>query len=324
MKIIKIEYCSFMKNLTMIATLFFSTTIYASRLFVEYEEIKYVAFNADLSYQTHNLKKNLIKNRVKGITYLVYGQDQRELDIFKKLVSGLFESDNEFNSTIKLLLIKTIGEAKWPQDSFPNLRIDGKKLTFIDSDYYEGFEPDQFISNYFDIQKIHSKATFETGNLVTNRKGDCYTVKEVFSDQMSDEVFSQAFSCKSITRLKHKFGIGHADEVLKFISDNVVLTQDETLVKSLEDKGYKVYLLPKAPMPGRGVMPQRSYVNSLLINGIAYVPTFQNKKLDNKAISVYKKAGLKAIPVDATYISDYGGGALHCLTKTYPDFSLFK
>ncbi len=126
-------------------------------------------------------------------------------------------------------------------------------------------------------------------------------------------------------RLEYVAGIGHVDEVVKFMADDVVLTSIEKYVPDLQALGYKVLLLPVAVLPEKiakmGVMPQRSYVNSLLLNKTVFVPTFGTPD-DEVALNVYRSLGLNVIGVEASYTADWGGGTLHCMTMTYPDFSL--
>ena len=294
-------------------------SIMASRLpFAEYSTVKYVAFSANESYQSAKVKRKILENAQKDIIYLIYYSDERERDVFLNTIKDLMQ-DKTISSQVRLIKLPSYGETLWPTDSFPNLVIDQGEYKFIDSRYYEGFEPDKIIADMFNTELERSGITFEHGNLVSNAMGDCYVVKEIWANRLEDDAFD-VFGCKSLTRLEWKYGIGHADEILKFLSDDVVVTMDKEIIPMLKAKGYKVHLLPKAPNPPPGVMPQRSYVNSLQINDTIYVPQYKNALENKVALKVYESLGFKVIGIDTTYTSDYGGGALHCLTKTYPSF----
>ena len=294
----------------------------AARPFVEYEKVKYVSFSADTTYQTHNLKRDLIKFRVKDITYLVYGDSQRQLDEFKDLVKDLFTSMEEFHKTIKLIPVKGYGEILWAQDALPQAKLTSTGYKLVDSRYYDGFEPDETVAQYFQLPLEKSNFTFEHGNLISTSKGDCYIVNEIFAESIPDSDFKTAFGCKEVTRLKFKYGIGHADEVIKFLSDDIVLTVDKEWASMLRKKGYTVYLLPTPPAaPPWAMQKLRSYANALIVNGTAFVPTFGDKTIDDSALKVYEKAGYKAIGLESSYVVDVAGGGPHCLTKVYPDFT---
>ena len=68
--------------------------------------------------------------------------------------------------------------------------------------------------------------------------------------------------------------------------DNTVLTDEESYVSILEAAGFDVIRLPR---PDRDY---ETYVNSLIVNGIVYVPIFDESN-DEKALQVYRDLGFK-------------------------------
>ena len=129
---------------------------------------------------------------------------------------------------------------------------------------------------------------------------------------MPDGLFKDHYGCQELTRLPFLKGIGHADESVKFVSDFEVLTDEPRYVETLEAKGYKVTLLPR---PNRKF---ETYVNSLIINGVVYVPIFDQSQ-DEEALEVYRQAGFeKVIGINSERLSNDGKGSIHCITMTYP------
>ena len=60
-------------------------------------------------------------------------------------------------------------------------------------------------------------------------------------------------------RLKHLKGIGHSDEVVKFMTDSIVLTDTEEYVDILESHEFEVISVPE---PDR---KYETYINSLIV-----------------------------------------------------------
>ena len=64
-----------------------------------------------------------------------------------------------------------------------------------------------------------------------------------------------------------------------------------------------------------------TYVNFYFVNGALLVPTFGNKKLDERALEILQKhlPDRKVIGVDCVELI-WGLGAIHCLTQQQPVF----
>ncbi len=293
-----------------------------ARPFVEYEPVKYLVMSAGFEYQTLPVKRKILQHLPPGVTVLVYALTAEEWKTFSRLTADLGPLP------LEPVIIVDTGETTWPRDNMPFPVWENNKWHLVDAPYYEGYDPDLPIAAHFGLELKRHHYYFEHGNLVSNRRGECFVVQEIFATQAPDSLFLDSYGCQTLTRLPYLpgmgHGIGHVDEMLKFMSDDLVLTSQPELVKSLEGAGYRVLLLPQAKLPPelakRGVMPQRSYVNSLLLNDTVFVPTF-GLETDEAALDIYRSLGLKVVGVDSAYVADYGGGALHCLTATYPDFN---
>ena len=92
------------------------------------------------------------------------------------------------------------------------------------------------------------------------------------------------YGCKQIDRLPHLEGIGHVDEHVRFVAEDTVLTDLPEYKKTLEASGLKAVLLP------RPSTEMETYVNSLVVNGVAIVPTF-GEKTDAEALKLYESVG---------------------------------
>lgn len=282
----------------------------ALRPYAEYEPVKYLVFSAGFDYQTEGIKRLLLSRLPKGVTALVYPTTESEWDTFKR--AGL---------DAERLVLRSAGEPLWARDSFPFPVMEGGALALAAAPYPKNFDPGDAIAARLGAKLSRHPSPFEHGNLAASARGDCVVVAETISNGVSEETFRGAYGCRRLMRVPHVSGIGHADEVVKFMSDSQALTDQPSFVKGLEAWGYKVTLLPKAALPEalarRGVMPQRSYVNSVLVNGTVFVPTF-GLPADAEALETYGSFGLDVVPVPAAYVADYGGGSLHCITAAYP------
>ena len=134
-----------------------------------------------------------------------------------------------------------------------------------------------------------------------------------------DDLFKTTYGCKTLTRFKHLKGIGHADEVVKFMTDDIVLTDTEEYVDALKKAGFTVNLLPEPDQA------YETYINSLIVNDTIYVPVFGENN-DQKALDIYKSLnlGLKIIPINSRELSTQGQGSIHCITMNYPPMPLYQ
>lgn len=284
-----------------------------TRPWAEYEPVRRLVLSAGFDYQTENLKRALLAALPEDVQVIAYESDERALRLFQEAFPG--------RKNLRVERIRKAGEKLWPRDSWPFPLIENGELSLSGTRYPQHFDPNEEAASLLGAPLRRHDIVFENGNVNANRLGDCLIVQDNFAGQLSDGALMKAYACRTLLRLPWIAGIGHVDEVAKFVADGVVLTDQPAYVEALKARGWRVVLLPQAKLPPelgrRGVMPQRNYLNSVLVNGTAIVPSF-GLEADAEAAAVYRALGFEVVSIDSRYASDYGGGGLHCLTATYP------
>jgi agmatine/peptidylarginine deiminase len=278
----------------------------------EYEEAGYLIFDAIMvGKDAENIKLELIKNLPKTVTAVILiGEEFKDKEKVKKDLTAKYEKliDKE---RLKFVEIK-VKTGYWERDVLP-VPIwmgDAKapKFGVVDAQYFRHYEPDAEVAKHFNAIHVKHSFTYEGGNFLSDSKGNCVTVK---GRSLEEDVYKKYYGCKTITYLPHSSGIGHVDEVVKFISDGVVVTDTESYRSTLEKLGYKVYMLPK--LPG-----YRTYVNSLIVNKTVYVPLYDYEKENKEALETYKSLGFSVFGANSEDLSQEYLGSIHCSTMTYP------
>lgn len=284
------------------------------RPFSEIETAGYLLFHSDTYFNTRVIKDTLAARLPAGVKLAVFTDNPKEVNYLRKRYSKLVGKDR-----LEILSLKynATTRAMWARDNTPvpvlNLSPDAEKAWgVVDAKYYGGDEPDVGIANWFKIPLTKNPYEFEGGNFVADARGNCVIINKLATAFIPDTIFTSLYGCQKVVRLQHLSGIGHADERVKFIDENVVLTDTESYVPELQSLGYEVRLLPK-PQGGE----YRTYVNSLSINDTIFVPIYAEQK-DSDALEVYRSTGKKIIPLDSRTLSDRGYGSIHCITMTYP------
>lgn len=280
--------------------------------YAEYNDAGYLIINSAYQFDSQHIKEGLLKNLPSGVKVVVYTGSE-----LKSNVEDIFARFSEHISPdrLKVISLPRGDRGFWARDGVPVPLVPAKSgqgpLAVVDAKYYHTFEADKEIADLFGANLAQHSYYYEGGNFMASAKGDCIMVDNQQASKMPDSIFSDFYGCKSLTRLPHIKGIGHADESVKFVSDDTVLTDDEGYAKTLQSKGFKVLMLPR---------PQselETYVNSLIVNGTVYLPVF-NQETDEDAIKTYKNLGLKVVPLNSTVLSNDGAGSIHCITMTYP------
>lgn len=288
------------------------------RAFAEYEKAGYLIFSSEFAYRSKAAKLAMAKNLPKDMTLVVFtGSTSKAVaDRIRSTFSKVIEGER-----LKVVYMPQGGRGFWARDGVPvpvwRWATEGsEELAVVDAVYYHNFEPDEEFASLFGANFTEHDFYFEGGNFIANSKNECLIVNKRATQQIPNSIFRDHYGCKVLTRLPHVKGIGHADESVKFIDDQTVLTDEKSYVSLLEDKGYTVVMLPR---PDR---EYETYVNSLIVNGVVYVPVF-NEKNDEKALDVYRQFGFnKVIGLNSTKLSNEGMGSLHCITMTYPQVPL--
>jgi len=277
--------------------------------FAEYHKAGYLIFNDTFDFDSKKAKLTMAKNLPKDVKLVIYTENRNQyytqnlLREFHKVISP---------SRLKLIHINNSNNGFWTRDALPVPMIQySGDLSVVDAKYYHKFEPDFLISQYFYAGLDRHNFHFEGGNFQANSRGDCFIIDNKLVKEIPTKIFTAHYGCKTLTRLDHIKGIGHADESMKFIDDDTIITDSPEYRKVFESKGYTVHMIPRPDKE------YETYVNSLIVNGTVYIPVF-NEKNDQKAINVYKSLGLKTVPIVTKTLSNQGLGSLHCITMTYP------
>ncbi|MCB0378786.1 MAG: agmatine deiminase family protein [Bdellovibrionales bacterium] len=287
-----------------------------ARPFAEFERAGYLIFSSQVSFQSRKAKQMMAKELPPETILVVftYSDNATHIQNVRDEYSQWLDADR-----LKVVYLPTARNGFWARDGVPVpvWREDKKSGDFffsvVDAKYYHEFEADQEIGDLFSAKVTKHDYFFEGGNFMANSKNECIIVDKTATQEIPSFIFQDFYGCDKLLRLPHVKGIGHADESIKFVDDKTVLTDEPSYVGELEYAGYTVHELPR-PW-GRF----ETYVNSLLVNGVLYVPIF-GQPTDKEALEVYQKLGFdKVIGIDSTILSNNGAGSLHCITMTYPD-----
>src|SRR2546421_1426307 len=133
---------------------------------------------------------------------------------------------------------------------------------------------------------------------------------------------------------------GHIDDLARFINPATIVTaveddpKDENYeilrdnlkrLEELKDQDGRKFQIVTLPMPGRIEHENQrlpaTYINLYFINGALLVPTYGNKKLDQRALKTLQDhlPNHKVIGINCTELI-WGLGAIHCLTQQQPKF----
>jgi len=133
---------------------------------------------------------------------------------------------------------------------------------------------------------------------------------------------------------------GHIDDLARFINPTTIITAVEDDPKDenhqilrdnlkrldkLKDQDGQRFQIVTLPMPGRIEHDKQrlpaTYINFYFVNGAVLVPTYGNKKLDQRALKILQEhlPKHKVIGINCTELI-WGLGAIHCLTQQQPKF----
>lgn len=281
--------------------------------FAEYNSVGYVLFNDIGHFNSLEAKKTIARNLPKDVVLVVFtGQKEKQaqqeiFDLFANEIRAerlkvVYLADGDWGFWAR----DGIPVPVWTLDSFGN-----KKFSVVDAKYHKPFEPDKRVSELFAAEYIQHEYYHEGGNFLANNRGDCLVVDNERAEKISDLVFKQMYGCAKTIRFPYTKGIGHIDETVKLINDNLAITDDEEYATILRANHFLVQMVPR---------PQNkyeTYVNSLAVNGTLFLPVFSQGG-DQAAIQLYERLGYKVIPLDSRSLSNEGYGSIHCITMAYP------
>ncbi len=284
----------------------------ALRPYAEYEPAETLFFSARNNFGSKVIKEALLREVPAGVDVVLYTDDEASVAGQEQWARYIAPQ-----TSIKVISIPLKGDQFWTRDALPVPVWTGSEgaetLGLVDARYYHKFEPDQVVASGFHAPLFSHSYYYEGGNFVADAKGNCFLIDSGTGANIPDSVLQNQYGCATVSRLPFVAGIGHADERIKILSDKLAVTDTASYVPYLEAKGFEVRMLPKL-YPAGG---DRTYANSLLVNGTIFLPVFKNAS-DDEAIRVYEDAGFRVVPLDSRWLSDGGRGSIHCVTMTYP------
>lgn len=289
--------------------------------FHEYDHTEYVVMSDDdFGGTAADMKKDLAAGMPADATLIIFTSSNN-----KSYQQNLMNEYSQYISAsrLKIMQVPVGGDGFWARDGLPIPVWEDGKLALADNKYYHGYEPDAFYGTLFDAKVTKTNYFFEGGNFMVNGKGDCLVVnrKKAYFGGTSDtaaipdDIFKNVYGCKTLTRFKHLKGIGHADEVVKFVNDTTVLTDTPEYKQALENAGFTVVMLPEPDLN------YETYANSLIVNDTVFVPVF-GETGDQEALDTYASYGFKVVPIQSRGLATGGQGGIHCITMNYPAVTL--
>ena len=286
--------------------------------YAEYEKQKYFIFNDETHFSSLQIKEEFLSNLPEGIIPVIYTKNQSPE--FLNSLRETFSSFLKDPSVLRVVTFEGRGTAFWARDTIPvPVLLKGEsetKLGVVDAKYYHHYEPDKSVAEHFNADKFSHEYYFEGGNFLATTDGTCAVVNVSAVRRIPDNVFEKLYGCKDLIRFPHVKGIGHMDESLKFIGNNIAVTDLPQYEKMLSEKGFDVILFPKA------LQQYETYLNSVLLNDTVYVPVFGREE-DDEALAAYRNLGYHVVPINSYYLSNDGLGSLHCISMVYPDIKQF-
>ena len=205
------------------------------------------------------------------------------------------------------------------------------------------------IGNLWNISVDEMRLQFEGGNLLTDGLGRGWSSTRIFSQNPNlspDEVktmMEQYFGLDEMMYLQALTHSGggiwcHVDMFMKIIdSETILLAQlpehvpDYALIESFADTLGKItnsngtpYKIVRIPVPpkadGTWATTQndemRTYTNSIIINDVVVIPSYNLPDYDSAAFNVYRSAmpGYRLVMIDSRDLTPLHG-ALHCICK---------
>jgi hypothetical protein len=238
----------------------------------------------------------------------------------------LFDTYSQYidKNRLKIVQVPNQGQSYfWSRDGLPLPVWNTNNLGLVDAKYYYGFASDAFFGKLFEAPVTSHNYFYEGGNFMANAKGDCLVVNR---DQqypggtsdtaaIPDSIFTGLYGCKTLTRLQHLKGIGHADEVVKFMADDLVITDTAEYKPILEKAGFKVVMMPEANEA------YETYINAVIVNDTVIVPVFGESN-DASVLKTFQSFGFKTVAINTHDLATQGEGGIHCITMNYPPVTL--
>jgi len=289
-------------------------SLQVARPFAEYETARYLLISDSFAFDSKAAKMGMLKNLPANMVALILSESAQKKVELEQLVGTVLPA-----SRFRVLVIPG-GSGFWVRDSLPLPVFAGNvsklEMALAGAKYFHGNRPGPAVSGHLNVPFHEHGYYYEGGNFLADKKGNCLAIDRRITE-IADSVFNQMYGCTRVIRLPFRAGIGHVDERVKFISEDTAVTDEPTYVSSLQNLGYKTYLLPR-PKTGHG-----TYVNALQMNGSVVMPTY-NEATDEQAKAIYRGFGFTVTSFSSASLSSVGLGSFHCITMTYPAGTLDK
>jgi hypothetical protein len=273
----------------------------------EISDYKFVLVSSEAGFsEAANLRSTIAKNLPDGVklVLLVSNSDAEQI---KRTYSQYISAD-------RIILAKdsSIDGGFWARDSFPFPVVNAQgQLSLVGAKYYRNFRSSPAIASSLNLNMSRNNFTFVGGNLQADSNANCFTIDSYRRFTTTDNDLINSYGCKAVHVLKKYSGIGDVDEVVKVLSNNLILTNTPEYVNDFKSWGYEVVLLPGVPNS------YRTYVNSLVVGKTVFMPTY-GISTDAQAQKVYEGLGYKVIGIPSNTLSDDMHGSVHCQTMAYP------
>ncbi len=283
------------------------------RPWAEYEKAGWLVTGVIGGFNSLPIKHQLIDHTPEDVNILLYAQyhvDRRLAQTYygRHIASG----------RVQVVDFMLVGEGFWTRDVMPIPVVlqgpQSNRFGLVGAKHSLYYEPDQMVAEYFEVPLVEHQIEFEGGNFTASHLGDCLIVDAFREQQISDAHFEHYYGCTRVIRFPHLKDIGHIDERVKLVDGRLALTDTVSYQQILEDYGYEVKMVPALKEP------YRNYLNSTILNGTVFVPTFGNQATDETALQIYRSTGrfTKVIPVPSEDLVDEGTGGIHCITASFP------
>lgn len=180
------------------------------------------------------------------------------------------------------------------------------------------------------------------GNLMVDSKGTLFHTRRTYiwnsdkSQEQVDQLLKSYFGVKRIVSFDYAGypgepgdGTGHIDMFQKLLNDHTILISvaETEPFKSAAEKAIAWYKANKASdgeaykiitVKGWASDAWYTYTNSLVVNGVAIIPSYSGKPEEEAAAkAAYEQAGYTVVPVNSDD-SIVSGGSIHCTTQSIP------
>ena len=292
------------------------------------DDFRYLITSADTTFETEEFKSVLAKNlpeKIKLVLLAKKGREQRAIDQFSQWIS---------KDRIIVMSIPVSGFVNtfWARDwsPYPVYKNEMKEVGLISSLYDQHtYYVDQMESFKRGMARdLHASFNAEEyyfvgGNLLADSDGTCFAVRSTRFYNLNADILKESYGCRDSIILPHLSGIGDVDEVVKILPGKVVLTNLPEYKPLIEEKGYRVVMLPGVDnnVSKMGVRNLGTYANSVILDQKVFMPAY-GRPSDEVAKAVYEDLGYEVFTANSKQLSFEGMGSFHCATMGYPQIEL--